>query len=158
MTVIDHWDVEYMMTRILQGVQLDYPNGAYYDFTSYDGKDIWSTHGLIRENPKSAIHWKGLVEPCWTWARANSGQGSGAGRGYGRISYRNKTHAVHRVSFNLWKGRLTAKQQVDHICNNRMCCNPHHLQAVTHKRNIYLRDMRRQNPEHGCYTLEETFT
>lgn len=86
-----------------------------------------------------------LQSNCWIWQGPDSGKGQGTGRGYGRMSYRNKTSAVHRIAFVLWNGPLRGKQQVDHICTNRLCCNPNHLQVVTHKQNCKLRDKRAKN-------------
>lgn len=77
--------------------------------------------------------------PCWIWQCSNSGKGDGAGRGYGRISYRGVNRATHRIAFVLWNGPISGKKQVDHICNNRLCCNPAHLKLVTSKQNHRLR-------------------
>ena len=82
-------------------------------------------------------HW------CYEWQGQTSGsKNQTRGYGYGRISYRGKTHAVHRLVYVLYKGPLTPKKQVDHICNNRLCCNPHHLELVTHKTNQRRRSKR----------------
>jgi hypothetical protein len=75
---------------------------------------------------------------CWNWQGSNSGIGVGAGRGYGRISLDGHTSAVHRVMFITVHGFVPNKKQIDHICNNRLCCNPEHLQVVTAKKNIKL--------------------
>ena len=80
---------------------------------------------------------------CWLWKGATSGKGKSAGRGYGRMSVNGYTSAVHRVMYVCVNGYLPNKIQVDHICNNRLCCNPEHLQAVTHKKNCKLRDKRK---------------
>jgi len=72
---------------------------------------------------------------CWEWQGANSGEGNGAGRGYGRMSIYGATAAVHRVMWSMVNGYLPAKKQIDHKCNNRICCNPAHLEMVTHKQN-----------------------
>lgn len=85
-----------------------------------------------------------IQSTCWIWQGPDSGKGNGMGRGYGRMSYRNKTSAVHRIAFVLWNGPLRGKQQVDHICNNRLCCNPRHLQRVTAKKNCVLREKRKK--------------
>lgn len=76
---------------------------------------------------------------CWGWQGANSGEGNGAGRGYGRISIDSHTSAVHRVMWSCVHGYLPSKKQIDHTCNNRICCNPDHLKMVTHKQNHKLR-------------------
>ncbi len=45
------------------------------------------------------------------------------------------TVAVHRVVWTHYNGYIPPKKQIDHRCENRLCCNPLHLQMVTHKRN-----------------------
>jgi hypothetical protein len=45
------------------------------------------------------------------------------------------TVKVHRVSFMQFNGYLPPKKHVDHLCRNRRCWNPDHLEAVTHKQN-----------------------
>ena len=80
---------------------------------------------------------------CWEWQGSTSGDSdSTRGHGYGRISIHGHTAAVHRVMWSLVHGYLPAKKQVDHKCENRICCNPKHLQMVTHKQNQRLKGKR----------------
>lgn len=72
---------------------------------------------------------------CWNWTGPTSGEGNGAGRGYGRVSIASATMAVHRVVYTHYFGIIPHKKQVDHKCHNRLCCNPNHLQLLTHKQN-----------------------
>lgn len=73
---------------------------------------------------------------CWIWQGATSGtKESTRGHGYGRISVYGQTSAVHRVMWSCVYGYLPSAKQVDHKCNNRLCCNPEHLELVTHKEN-----------------------
>lgn len=70
---------------------------------------------------------------CWIWQGANSGIGRGGG--YGRISINNCTSAVHIVVYTHFFGYVPNKKQLDHLCMNRLCCNPNHLELVSHKEN-----------------------
>lgn len=70
---------------------------------------------------------------CWEWQGPNSG--SGRGGGYGRMSLDGQTVAVHIVIFSNFFGFIPGKKQIDHKCKNRICCNPDHLEMVTHKQN-----------------------
>lgn len=70
---------------------------------------------------------------CWEWRGGTSGDGRGGG--YGRISVHGHTSAVHRVMWCLIHGYLPRQKQIDHVCKNRICCNPRHLEMVTHKEN-----------------------
>lgn len=36
-----------------------------------------------------------------------------------------------RLMYQLFEGDLQEGMQIDHICNNSLCCNPAHMQAVT---------------------------
>ena len=79
---------------------------------------------------------------CWIWQGADSGKGTGAGRGYGRISINGQNVGVHRVMFTHVYGFIPYNKHVDHLCNNRMCCNPDHLELVTPKENQKRRSAR----------------
>ena len=45
------------------------------------------------------------------------------------------TVATHIVAYTHYHGYIPPKMQVDHLCNNRLCCNPEHLELVTHLEN-----------------------
>ena len=82
----------------------------------------------------------GKPSPCHLWTGPTSGTGRGGG--YGRMSLDGQTVAVHLVVFTHYYGYIPGKKQVDHRCNNRLCCNPAHLQMVTHLANQRLRAKR----------------
>ncbi len=71
---------------------------------------------------------------CWNWTRQLY-------EGYGRIYFRGRPWSVHRVLY-LWKFHelpeydFSGKFVLDHICGNRACCNPDHLQVVSNKENV----------------------
>lgn len=60
----------------------------------------------------------------WTGAVAKCGYGV-MKTGPGRVEY------VHRVALRLAAGEIPADLQVDHLCRERLCCEPSHLEAVT---------------------------
>ena len=70
---------------------------------------------------------------CWNWQGGDSGKGRGGG--YGRMSLNGHTVAVHIAMFVNFFGLVPGNKQVDHKCNNRKCCNPDHLELVSHKEN-----------------------
>ena len=66
-------------------------------------------------------------DECWPWLGAVSG-------GYGRfaIGPREAGNAqAHRFAFELLLGPVPADHELHHRCENRLCCNPAHLLAVT---------------------------
>ncbi len=73
------------------------------------------------------------VSGCWIWQGGTSGAGRGGG--YGRMCLDGQTVAVHIVMFTHAHGYKPSKKQVDHLCENRLCCNPDHLELVTHLEN-----------------------
>lgn len=85
---------------------------------------------------------RGYLTKCWEWQGPTSGEGRGGG--YGRMSIDGQTVAVHIAMFVCCFGYVPGKKQIDHKCNNRLCCHPEHLQMVTHKQNQKLRDKRRK--------------
>jgi hypothetical protein len=59
--------------------------------------------------------------------------------GYGRISRGGRRAAyipVHRAAWELAGGTIPAGLEIDHLCRNRLCCNPAHLEPVIHRVNV----------------------
>lgn len=99
-----------------------------------------------------------LATPCWLWQGPTSGSGykpheapkKGRGHGYPRMSLDGSTTAVHLVMFTLFHGYIPGRKQVDHLCKNRCCVNPDHLELVTHKQNQKRRAASRLVPVPGA--------
>lgn len=71
--------------------------------------------------------------------------------GYGRIGLGGRGEGVghtHRLMYEWAKGPIPAGLHIDHLCRNRACCNPSHLEAVTQAENN-LR-AKRDNPITHC--------
>lgn len=66
---------------------------------------------------------------CWLWTGALNADG------YGAVGRDNKVLRVHRVTYELLVGPIPDGMQLDHLCRNRACCNPKHLEPVTNKEN-----------------------
>lgn len=80
---------------------------------------------------------------CWEWQGPTSGNGRGGG--YPRMCLDGQTVAVHRVMYTHVHGYVPGKKQIDHTCRNRLCCNPDHLEMVTHIENQKRRAKARQD-------------
>ncbi len=67
---------------------------------------------------------------CWEWT-ANL-----YWNGYGEFWDGNKYIRAHRFSYEWFKGEIPDGLQLDHLCRNRACVNPDHLEVVTSRDNI----------------------
>ncbi len=89
-------------------------------------------------NAKERILTNILIDPftqCWVW------QGFIGKSGYARLFIekgKGKRKFVHRYSYENFVGKIPDDLTLDHICRNRKCCNPTHLQPVTIKQNTLL--------------------
>lgn len=72
--------------------------------------------------------------PCWEW------RGSRTHEGYGRfmmkVNGKKASVSTHRAAYAIVWGHIPEGLEVDHLCGNPSCCNPWHLEAVTHQENI----------------------
>ena len=69
---------------------------------------------------------------CWEFLGALS-QGYGV---VGRGPRGTGTALTHRVTYEFFVGEVPDGLDLDHLCRNRACCNPWHLEPVTRKVNV----------------------
>lgn len=67
---------------------------------------------------------------CWVW------QGVASAGGYAQLRINGGVEYVHRWSYRQHKGEIPAGMEVDHLCRNRLCMNPDHLEAVMPVTNV----------------------
>jgi len=60
---------------------------------------------------------------CWGWTASLSTHG------YGQLHIKGKTYRAHRVSYEIFNGKIPKNTFICHKCNNPICCNPKHLYA-----------------------------
>lgn len=68
---------------------------------------------------------RGHDTPCWIWQWTTNEQG------YGKISGKGTTTRAHRVYYEKKFGPIPEGMFLDHLCRNRACVNPEHLEPVT---------------------------
>ena len=95
---------------------------------------------------------------CWEWQRAKI-------NGYGHITlYENRLESVwrtHILSYRHFVGDVPEGKELDHLCENKGCCNPNHLEPVSHEVNVH-RGKSTKRTETDCanghpWTEENTF-
>jgi hypothetical protein len=67
---------------------------------------------------------------CWVWQRAKTTAG------YGTLTLDGKSAYAHRVFYEGYVADIPQGYVLDHLCRNPACCNPHHLEPVTHAENM----------------------
>jgi hypothetical protein len=92
---------------------------------------------------------------CWIWHGARDKVS-----GYGRVQVEGSCRYIHRIVYQQLVGPIPDGLQLDHLCRQRACCAPHHLEPVT-----CLVNVRRGNggasrthcPQGHEYTPENTY-
>lgn len=72
---------------------------------------------------------------CILWTGASLKKKIG-NYGFIYVEYEKRNRLVHRVSYQISKGRIPKELVIDHRCNQPLCVNPKHLKAVTPRENI----------------------
>lgn len=70
---------------------------------------------------------------CWEWQRAL--KPSGYGQLWCRVGGKLTVSPAHRAAWMAFRSDIPSPLVVDHLCRNRACCNPWHLELVTTKVN-----------------------
>ena len=70
-----------------------------------------------------------IRDGCWGWKAYI------APDGYARFTVRHKNRTAYRYSYQLLRGPIPTGLTLDHLCRNRACVNPWHLEAVSQRVN-----------------------
>ena len=87
----------------------------------------------IKENRIRRFHRRIQKDPesgCWNWT------GYTTGNGYGQAHYGGGLTTAHRAYWLCAVGDLPDDLDLDHLCRNRTCVNPDHLEPVTRSENL----------------------
>ena len=134
-------------------------------------KDLCSVH-YKRQWRRSQPNWQGRFEKsleqrfwekveqtdtCWLWKGANDGHG------YGDfvVDWRSNRHQkAYRFAYELANGTIPDGLVIDHLCRNRKCVRPTHLEAVTvaenNRRSALVKASRPLCSKEHPYTPENT--
>lgn len=67
---------------------------------------------------------------CWDWTASKNHLG------YGQYWDGKRRAKAHRFSYEALVGPIPEGLVIDHLCRNRGCVNPAHLEPVTQRRNV----------------------
>lgn len=69
------------------------------------------------------------TDGCWVWQGCLT-------HGYGYFAYAGDKFRAHRVAYTLRYGPIPDDHVIDHLCRNRACVNPDHLEPVRQRVNL----------------------
>lgn len=88
---------------------------------------------IPQETPElSARFWSKVDKSgdCWVWTSAHFPNG------YGTFGIGGRSFLVHRLSYTWSVGPIPDGLIIDHLCRNRACVRPSHLEPVTYSENL----------------------
>jgi transposase len=103
------------------------------------GEDQFAPHHYGQTTRRCPVDYvvedRGYKTPCWTW------QLKITKFGYGAIKFNRKMLHAHRFYYEQYRGPIQktidgCRAEVDHLCRNRDCVNPEHMEIVAQPENV----------------------
>lgn len=89
-----------------------------------------NSYGMDRSKPRVSTRYvekdRGYGTPCWIWQLKTAKT-----TGYGIARIKGRDWLAHRWYYEQHVGAIPEGLQIDHLCSQRDCVNPAHLEAVT---------------------------
>jgi hypothetical protein len=83
--------------------------------------------GAVCDGPIDfTIEAAGYKTPCWMWKKCVTKRS-----GYAVMSHKMKSHRAHKLLYELTFDKVPEGMVLDHLCRNRACVRPDHVEPVT---------------------------
>lgn len=114
------------------------PLGALRAISAQSASQPWGRIFVMKQVklPEDVKFWRKVViaeSGCWEWI-------GGKLRGYGQFTVLESPNKwrcfkAHRWAYEYCRGQIPEGLCIDHLCRNRSCVNPWHMEVVTIKEN-----------------------
>jgi len=85
----------------------------------------------IKKTPLAIRFWRKVDKSgdCWLWTGSTNGR-------YGKMKENGRFLYAHRASVIVDGREIPDGMEIDHLCRNKLCVNPKHLDIVTPQVNV----------------------